>query len=227
MVQNKTIKLAVPFDALQPQLAAACQSLKLTLSDHQQQQLLYYLQQLLVWNKAFNLTAIKDPHEALVKHIFDSLAIVPHVNAVYQNTVGNNSAQTLLDVGTGAGLPAAVIAIALPDLAITALDSNAKKVRFIKQMVGELGLTNLYPIAERIEAHTGQYAMITSRAFASLPDFVSQTVHCLAADGTLLAMKGVLPVDEIAQFSDTWQVQTCVLTVPQLYEARHLVQMTR
>ena len=69
--------------------------------------------------------------------------------------------------------------------------------------------------------------MITSRAFASLPDFVSQTVHCLAADGTLLAMKGVLPVDEIAQFSDTWQVQTCVLTVPQLYEARHLVQMTR
>lgn len=227
MAQQRTINLAPTFGALQPQLSAACQQLGLLLTDDQQQQLLYYLQQLLVWNKAFNLTAIKDPHEALVKHIFDSLTIVPQVNAVHQAAARAKTAQTLLDVGTGAGLPAAVIAIALPTLQVTALDSNGKKVRFIKQMVGELGLTNLQPIAERIETHTGQYAMITSRAFASLPDFVSQTRHCLADNGTLLAMKGVLPTEEIAQFMATWQVQTWPLTVPQLHETRHLVQLAR
>lgn len=227
MTQDKALNLAPLFEALQPQLAEACQRLRLTLTQHQQQQLLYYLQQLLVWNKAFNLTAIKDPHEALVKHLFDSLAIVPYLTSVMKDIACDKSAQTLLDVGTGAGLPAAVIAIALPHLNVTALDSNSKKIRFIKQMVGEMGLANLHPIAERIEAHTGQYAIITSRAFASLPDFVTQTTHCLANNGILLAMKGVAPTDEIARFTDSWQVQTFALAVPQLNEARHLIQLAR
>lgn len=210
------VKLQPQYLKLQPQLQQALSELKLPLSDEQQLQLLYYLQQLLFWNKAYNLTAIKDDQQALIKHIFDSLSIVPFLPA-----------GDLLDIGTGAGLPAMIVAICQPQRAVTALDSNQKKIRFIKQVASELGLKNLTPVASRIEAHAGSYQVITSRAFASLVDFVTHSQSKLADNGIICAMKGVEPVDEIQALQNEWQINTQVLTVPELYESRHLIYLQR
>lgn len=210
------IKLQPQYVKLQPQLQQALSELKLQLSDEQQLQLLYYLQQLLFWNKAYNLTAIKDDQQALIKHIFDSLSIVPFLPA-----------GDLLDIGTGAGLPAVMVAICQPQRAVTALDSNQKKIRFIKQVASELGLKNLTPVASRIEAHTGSYQVITSRAFASLVDFVTHSQNKLADNGIICAMKGVEPIDEIQALQNEWQINTQVLTVPELHESRHLIYLQR
>ena len=210
------VKLQPQYLKLQPQLQQALSELKLQLSDEQQLQLLYYLQQLLFWNKAYNLTAIKDDQQALIKHIFDSLSIVPFLPA-----------GDLLDIGTGAGLPAVIVAICQPQRAVTALDSNQKKIRFIKQVASELGLKNLTPVASRIEAHAGSYQVITSRAFASLVDFVTHSQSKLADNGIICAMKGVEPVDEIQALQNEWQINTQVLTVPELYESRHLIYLQR
>lgn len=210
------VKLQPQYLKLQPQLQQALSELKLQLSDEQQLQLLYYLQQLLFWNKAYNLTAIKDDQQALIKHIFDSLSIVPFLPA-----------GDLLDIGTGAGLPAMIVAICQPQRAVTALDSNQKKIRFIKQVASELGLKNLTPVASRIEAHAGTYQVITSRAFASLVDFVTHSQSKLADNGIICAMKGVEPVDEIQALQNEWQINTQVLTVPQLHESRHLIYLQR
>ncbi|ONG38033.1 16S rRNA (guanine(527)-N(7))-methyltransferase RsmG [Enhydrobacter sp. H5] len=210
------VKLQPQYLKLQPQLQKALSELKLPLSDEQQLQLLYYLQQLLFWNKAYNLTAIKDDQQALIKHIFDSLSIVPFLPA-----------GDLLDIGTGAGLPAVMVAICQPQRAVTALDSNQKKIRFIKQVASELGLKNLTPVASRIETHAGTYQVITSRAFASLVDFVTHSQSKLADNGIICAMKGVEPVDEIQALQNEWQINTQVLTVPQLHESRHLIYLQR
>ena len=210
------VKLQPQYVKLQPQLQQALSELKLPLSDEQQLQLLYYLQQLLFWNKAYNLTAIKDDQQALIKHIFDSLSIVPFLPA-----------GDLLDIGTGAGLPAVIVAICQPQRAVTALDSNQKKIRFIKQVASELGLKNLTPVASRIETHAGTYQVITSRAFASLVDFVTHSQSKLADNGIICAMKGVEPVDEIQALQNEWQINTQVLTVPELYESRHLIYLQR
>ena len=210
------VKLQPQYVKLQPQLQQALSELKLQLSDEQQLQLLYYLQQLLFWNKAYNLTAIKDDQQALIKHIFDSLSIVPFLPA-----------GDLLDIGTGAGLPAVIVAICQPQRAVTALDSNQKKIRFIKQVASELGLKNLTPVASRIEAHAGSYQVITSRAFASLVDFVNHSQSKLADNGIICAMKGVEPVDEIQALQHEWQINTQVLTVPELDESRHLIYLQR
>ena len=210
------VKLQPQYVKLQQQLQQALSELKLQLSDEQQLQLLYYLQQLLFWNKAYNLTAIKDDQQALIKHIFDSLSIVPFLPA-----------GDLLDIGTGAGLPAVIVAICQPQRAVTALDSNQKKIRFIKQVASELGLKNLTPVASRIEAHAGSYQVITSRAFASLVDFVTHSQSKLADNGIICAMKGVEPVDEIQALQHEWQINTQVLTVPELHESRHLIYLQR
>ena len=210
------VKLQPQYLKLQPQLQRALSELKLQLSDEQQLQLLYYLQQLLFWNKAYNLTAIKDDQQALIKHIFDSLSIVPFLPA-----------GDLLDIGTGAGLPSVMVAICQPQRMVTALDSNQKKIRFIKQVASELGLKNLTPVASRIEAHTGSYQVITSRAFASLVDFVTHSQSKLADNGIICAMKGVEPVDEIQALQNEWQINTQVLTVPELHESRHLIYLQR
>ena len=210
------VKLQPQYLKLQPQLQQALSELKLQLLDEQQLQLLYYLQQLLFWNKAYNLTAIKDDQQALIKHIFDSLSIVPFLPA-----------GDLLDIGTGAGLPAVMVAICQPQRAVTALDSNQKKIRFIKQVASELGLKNLTPVASRIETHAGTYQVITSRAFASLVDFVTHSQSKLADNGIICAMKGVEPVDEIQALQNEWQINTQVLTVPELHESRHLIYLQR
>ena len=179
-------KIAPYVPAFRQRLDAACLQLSLVLDDAQKEQLLRYLDGLLLWTKAYNLTAITQPDEALVKHIFDCLAIVPSfLPAGVTDKVGLR----VLDVGTGAGLPAVILAIVHPDWQITALDSNGKKIRFIRQMASELELSNIHATSERIEAHSGRYDVISSRAFASLTDFVALASPYLDAGGALSAMK--------------------------------------
>ena len=197
-------------------LAQAIDELGLTLSAQQQRSLLLYLDQLLLWNKAYNLTAITDPVDALIKHVIDCLAIIPHLPS-----------GALLDIGTGAGLPAVIIAICQPERSCTALDSNQKKIRFIKQISSELGLSNMQPIASRIEAHEASYDVVTSRAFASLIDFVAVAQPRLADNGYLCAMKGKAPSEEeLDALSSHWQFKTIKLNVPRLHDSRHLIELS-
>ncbi|MGO3321904.1 MAG: 16S rRNA (guanine(527)-N(7))-methyltransferase RsmG [Psychrobacter faecalis] len=210
------VKLGAQLPKLATMLAQAIDELSLTLSAQQQRTLLLYLDQLLLWNKAYNLTAITDPVEALIKHIIDCLAIITHLPS-----------GSLLDIGTGAGLPAVIIAICQPERQCTALDSNQKKIRFIKQISSELGLSNMHPIASRIEAHEASYEVVTSRAFASLIDFVEVAQPRLAENGYLCAMKGKAPSDEELQaLSDAWQIRTIALKVPRLQDSRHLIELS-
>lgn len=210
------VKLGAQLPALADTLAQAINELGLSLSETQQRTLLLYLDQLLLWNKAYNLTAITDPKEALIKHVIDCLAIIPHLPS-----------GSLLDIGTGAGLPAVIIAICQPERACTALDSNQKKIRFIKQISSELGLHNMQPIASRIEAHEASYEVVTSRAFASLIDFVHVAQPRLAAEGRLCAMKGKVPSDEELQaLEHDWRIDTIKLTVPRLHDSRHLIELS-
>ena len=210
------VKLGAQLPKLATMLAQSIDELGLTLSAQQQRTLLLYLDQLLLWNKAYNLTAITDPVEALIKHIIDCLAIITHLPS-----------GSLLDIGTGAGLPAVIIAICQPERQCTALDSNQKKIRFIKQISSELGLTNMQPIASRIEAHEASYEVVTSRAFASLIDFVEVAQPRLAGNGHLCAMKGKAPSDEELQaLSDAWQIRTIALKVPRLQDSRHLIELS-
>ena len=211
------VKLGAQLPHLADILAQAIQSLGLSLDMAQQRKLLLYLDQLLLWSKAYNLTAITDPQEALIKHVIDCLAIITHLPA------GN-----LLDIGTGAGLPAVIIAICQPERQCSALDSNQKKIRFIKQISSELGLENMQPIAARIEAHTGDYQIVTSRAFASLTDFVAAAEPRLASGGYLCAMKGKAPTtDELDMLDQQWQINTIKLIVPCLKDSRHLIELTK
>ena len=211
------VKLGSQLPVLANTLTKAVHELGLSLSETQQRTLLLYLDQLLLWNKAYNLTAITDPEEALIKHVIDCLAIIKHLPS-----------GSLLDIGTGAGLPAVIIAICQPERQCTALDSNQKKIRFIKQISSELGLSNMQPIASRIEAHEASYEVVTSRAFASLIDFVDVAQPRLADNGHLCAMKGKAPNEEELQALDSdWHIKTIKLKVPRLHDSRHLIELSR
>ncbi len=210
------VKLGSQLPALAKTLSQAVSKLNLPLSEAQQRTLLLYLDQLLLWNKAYNLTAITDPEEALIKHVIDCLAIITHLPT-----------GSLLDIGTGAGLPAVIIAICQPERPCTALDSNQKKIRFIKQISSELGLSNMQPVASRIEAHEASYDVVTSRAFASLIDFVEVAQPRLADNGYLCAMKGKAPSEEELQALESeWNIKTIKLQVPYLHDSRHLIELS-
>ncbi|MGZ5009285.1 MAG: 16S rRNA (guanine(527)-N(7))-methyltransferase RsmG [Methylobacter sp.] len=155
--------------------------LNLNATDQQVDQLLDFIKLIEKWNKAYNLTAIRNREEMARLHILDSLAIVPHIEG-----------KRIIDIGTGAGLPGIPLAICLPDIDFTLLDSNAKKTRFVKQVVLELKLKNVEVLHSRVEDHHPEqgYDAVLTRAFASLPDIVKLTSHLLDKDGVLLAMKG-------------------------------------
>jgi len=201
---------------LQTALQQGMASLKLQLDITQQQQLLNYLLLLEKWNRAYNLTAIHDINEMLVKHIFDSLAVLPHIKG-----------KTMLDVGTGAGLPGVVFAIARPDWQCTLLDSNAKKIRFIQQAVLELNIHNVTLQHSRIEQFkpTVQFDTIISRAYSSLEQFFNQTMALCKPSGNIVAMKGLYPEEEMQKL--VMPIETIKLTVPKLNADRHLIIMTK
>jgi 16S rRNA (guanine527-N7)-methyltransferase len=180
--------------------------------------LLSYLDELQKWNAAYNLTAVREPGEMVTRHLLDSLVLCPYVRS------------PLLDVGSGAGLPGIPLAIARPELQVTVLDSNGKKARFLRHAVRALKLGNVQVVEGRVEDHrpAAPYAAVTSRAFASLKDFLSLTAHLLAADGQWLAMKGKLDAQETQDLpAGVGIVDIKPLTVPGLAEARHLIIATR
>jgi len=175
------------------QLRQGAEALRVVLSDEQTEQLLAYGELILKWNKVYNLTALRDPAAVLTHHLLDSLAVIGPLGRQCSRQL------RLLDVGAGAGLPGVVIAILRDDIHVTCVDAVAKKAAFIQQVASELGLRNVRGLHARVETLTGAYEVISSRAFASLADFVLGSVHLLAPDGVWLAMKGKVPDDEIAQ----------------------------
>jgi 16S rRNA (guanine527-N7)-methyltransferase len=179
------------------------------------QKLLEWLGLLVKWNAAFNLTAIRDPQEMVIKHLLDSLVIHPWIVA-----------EDILDVGTGAGLPGIPLALMNPHRHFTLLDSNGKKTRFIVQSKLALGLDNVEVIQTRIEEHARQrrHPLIVSRAFSSLQDFVRLASPAVAPGGRLLAMKGQLPDEELsAPEVAAMRPDVIPLQVPLLPDARHLI----
>ncbi|MFB6349198.1 16S rRNA (guanine(527)-N(7))-methyltransferase RsmG [Moraxella sp. ZJ142] len=221
----KYAKIANQAESFAAAIAQAADTLAISISPEQIGQILRYLDGLLLWGKAYNLTAITDPNEALIKHIFDCMAIVPDLPFLDKSDI------RLLDIGTGAGLPSVMIAILCPTWQVDALDSNQKKIRFIRQIASEIGLKNIRPVAARIEHHQADephaYQVITSRAFAALLDFVNLAEPCLAADGVLYAMKGKLPTTDEKQGLESWQIDTKVISVPKLHDDRCVVYLSK
>ncbi|MFT6403730.1 MAG: 16S rRNA (guanine527-N7)-methyltransferase [Marinomonas primoryensis] len=203
------------FDTIQK----GAQQMGAVLSDDTIQTLVRYLAMLEKWNKAYNLTAIRDVEQMISLHLFDSLATLPYITGEH-----------IIDVGTGPGLPGMVLAICCPEKRFTLLDSNGKKTRFLTQVKMELGIHNVTVENERVEKHPhqGEYDHVISRAFASLQDMIRWTLPLPSNTGDFLAMKGVYPSEEIAALpKEVDLVSVEPLNVPNIQAERHMVVMTR
>ena len=205
-------------------LSEGVRNMPITLSEQQIAQLIDYVGLLTKWNAVYNLTAVRDPVQMLTQHILDSLAAVPAFE----------HARNVLDVGAGGGLPGMVLAIwareARPELRVSMIDTVHKKTAFLTQAKVELGLKNVSIYTMKVEQLRVPelFDVITSRAFAELADFVNWSGHLLAPDGQFIAMKGVLPEQEMATLPATWQVTSVQpLKVPGLDAERHLIFMAR
>jgi 16S rRNA (guanine527-N7)-methyltransferase len=203
-------------DDLTRALTDGVRTLQLVLSDAQIAQLMDYLALLFKWNAVYNLTAVRDPAQMVTQHLLDSLAVVPAFA----------DAKNILDVGAGGGLPGMVLAIARPDMRVSLIDTVHKKTAFLTQAKAELGLANVTVHTMRVEQLQvpQKFDVITSRAFAELSDFVTWSGHLLKQGGRFIAMKGVLPKEEMARLPDGWKVaEVQPLTVPGLNAERHLI----
>lgn len=205
-----------------PRVEAAAAKLQLELPGGAAGRLLAFADLLRRWNNTYNLTAVRDPGEMLVQHLFDCLAVVAPLGRELTNRPAR-----LLDVGSGGGLPGVVLAMLLPDLEVTCVDTVGKKAAFIRQAGVELGLRNLHAEHSRVETlRVAPFDVISSRAFASLADFTRLTRRHLAESGVWMAMKGKRPGDEITALPadiDVFHVEP--LTVPELGAERCLVWM--
>ncbi|MBV8872649.1 MAG: 16S rRNA (guanine(527)-N(7))-methyltransferase RsmG [Metakosakonia sp.] len=187
----------------------------ISLTDHQKNQLVAYVEMLHKWNKAYNLTSVRDPNEMLIRHILDSIVVAPHLQG-----------EQFIDVGTGPGLPGIPLSIVLPDAHFTLLDSLGKRVRFLRQVQHELHLTNITPVQSRVEDFPAEppFDGVISRAFASLNDMVNWCQHLPGTQGKFYALKGLIPNDEIDTLPAQFSVESIVkLDVPHLEGDRHLV----
>ncbi len=210
--------MAVPTNPeVRQQLEAGIRQLGLELTQDRLDSLLRYLELLEKWNRTFNLSGVKDPHQMVSLHILDSLAISPHLDG-----------HTILDVGSGAGLPGIPLAIFNPDKAFTLLDSNGKKTRFLFQVKLALKLDNLTIENKRVEHYDcrGQIDIVISRAFASLGRLVELCRTATGDSGVLLAMKGVYPRDDIAGLPEDVKVSQAIqLQVPGIDANRYLLKV--
>ncbi|MBO9354289.1 16S rRNA (guanine(527)-N(7))-methyltransferase RsmG [Bordetella petrii] len=218
---------AAPNADLLQRLRQASTSLDLRMSEAQADQLLAYLAQMQRWNRTYNLTAIRDPGQMLVQHLFDSLAVVNPLG----RAIDADAAASVYDIGSGGGLPGVVLAIMRPAWQISCVDAVEKKMAFVRQMSGVLGLPNLRALHARVEdLPPAECDVVISRAFASLNDFASLAGRHARNDGTLVAMKGKVPQDEIQALHEQglWRVQDIqALQVPALDAQRCLIWMRR
>lgn len=198
-------------------LARGIAEMGLNVSRETQEKLLAYLALLQKWNKVYNLTAIRDPLEMVTLHLLDSLSVLPYVKT-----------KNLLDVGSGGGLPGIVLAICKPDLQVTTIDTVQKKAIFMRQVKGELGLSNLEVVHGRVENYQPheKFEVIISRAFSEIALFIKLTQHLLTENGQWLAMKGQVPHDEFKDFGA--KLSTIIpLKVPDLNAERHLLVLDK
>lgn len=203
-------------DKLTRLLADGAAALPFTLSEAQHAQLIDYLGLLTKWNAVYNLTAVRDPAQMVTQHLLDSLAAVPAFA----------DARNVLDVGAGGGLPGMVLAIARPEMRVAMIDTVHKKTAFLTQAKAELGLANVTVHTARVEELQvpQKFDVITSRAFAELNDFINWSAHLLEEGGRFIALKGVMPKEEIARLPEGWKVvEVQALQVPGLGAERHLV----
>lgn len=205
---------------LRVKLDSLLSNTSLTVTEQQREQLVGYVQLLDKWNKAYNLTSVRDPMEMLVKHILDSVVVSPHL-------VG----ERFIDVGTGPGLPGIPLAIMNPDKEFVLLDSLGKRIRFLKQVIHELKINNVLPVQSRVEEFDPEQGFdgVLSRAFASITDMVNWCKHLPKPEsGVFLALKGVRPDEELTQLPK-WccVIELKALQVPELEGERHLVILSR
>ncbi|WP_104398610.1 16S rRNA (guanine(527)-N(7))-methyltransferase RsmG [Vibrio penaeicida] len=207
-------------EALRVKLDALLEETSLDVSDTQKAQLIGYVTLLDKWNKAYNLTSVRDPLEMIVKHIMDSIVVSTHLEG-----------KRFIDVGTGPGLPGIPLAIMNPEKSFTLLDSLGKRIRFIKQVLHELKIENVTPVQSRVEEFQPEIGFdgVLSRAFASVLDMVEWCQHLPKPEsGVFLALKGVKPESELAQLPDWCSViDIKALNVPELEGERHLVILSR
>lgn len=204
---------------LREKLVRGIERMQLSVPDAAIQKLLDYLALLIKWNRAYNLTAVRDPLEMVSRHLLDSLAIQPYLEGA-----------RLADVGTGAGLPGLVLAVVEPQRHFHLLDSNGKKIRFVTQAIGELKLSNATAHQSRVEQWQPpvQCDAVLTRAFASLSELAQLCEHLLTPTGRLLAMKGQYPDGEIAALPPHWQVEAShPLSIPDETGQRHLIILGR
>ncbi len=206
--------------ALRQKLDALIEQTDLQVNERQREQLLGYVELLNKWNKAYNLTSVRDPQDMLVKHILDSIVVAPHLDG-----------ERFIDVGTGPGLPGIPLAIMHPEKTFFLLDSLGKRIRFIKQVLHELKIENVTTVQSRIEEFQPEekFDGVLSRAFASMTDMVEWCHHLpKTGQGVFLALKGLHPKDEIDQLPEWCSVTEIIsLTVPELEGDRHLVILSR
>lgn len=201
-------------------LESGIEQLELSLAKSQLMQLIDYLHLLYKWNKTYNLTAIRSLNDMVIKHILDSLTVVPFFKTI----------NTVLDVGTGAGLPGIPLAIVYPEKSVTLLDANSKKTRFLMQVKALLKLENIHVEHQRVESFqpVSRFEGITSRAFASLEDIWQSCHHLLEDNGKILAMKGKYPAQELDSLDfDVVCENSFALEVPGESAKRHLVVLSR
>jgi 16S rRNA (guanine527-N7)-methyltransferase len=191
----------------------------LQVSEAQQNTLVKFVQLMDKWNKAFNLTSVRDPKQMVIKHIVDSIVIAPYLTE-----------KNYIDVGTGPGLPGIPLAIMLPEKHFVLLDSLGKRVRFMKQAGFELGIVNIEPVQSRVEQYHSDLKLdgVLSRAFASLKDMLHWCQHLVDSDGVFLALKGQFPAEELTQLPENFQLQESIeLKVPGLEGERHLIKIKK
>lgn len=189
------------------------------ISEKQIDQLIQYVELLVKWNKAYNLTSVRDPNEMLVKHIMDSLSVGEVLNG-----------DSFIDVGTGPGLPGIPLAILFPERNFVLLDSLGKRITFLRQVVFQLKLANVTPLLSRVEKYQPEIPFdgVLSRAFASLEDMVTWCKHLIDQQGRFYALKGQYPEDELNQLPiDVSLIKSHIITVPNLVGERHVIELKK
>jgi 16S rRNA (guanine527-N7)-methyltransferase len=200
-------------------LQSGVEELGLSIPSDKQASMLAYLRLVEKWNRVYNLTAVRGIRKLLIRHLLDSLTVLPHL-----------CGRRILDIGTGAGLPGIPLALAAPELQLVLLDSNAKRIRFLRQVVAELALDNVTLVQDRVEEYRSgeKFDTLVSRAYTSLAAMIESSGHLLSDDGCIIAMKGLWPGDETTTIPEGFHIDRVIDThVPELNEQRHLVLCRR